>query len=96
MTRSDLRIFSINRKRPVTVRVNGRKTPAFEGELLHAVLLAAGYRQLRKSVSGKEHRGFFCGMGVCYECLVTIDNKPQQRACVTEVYDGMRVEIDEI
>ena len=94
MSRVDLRIPTIHRKTPVTIWVNGNRVSAFAGELLHAVLLAAGYRQLRKSVSGLEHRGFFCGMGVCYECLVTIDDLPQQRACVAEVYDGMRVETD--
>ncbi len=94
MSPDDLRSPTIHRKTPVTIWVNGNRVLAFAGELLHAVLLAAGYRQLRNSVSGMEHRGFFCGMGVCYECLVTIDNLPQQRACVAEVYDGMRVEID--
>ena len=92
----DLRISSIDRKTPVTVWVNDCRVTAYKGEPLHAVLLAAGYRELRKSVSEAEHRGFFCGMGVCYECLVTVDNKLQQRACVMEVYDGMRVEIDGI
>jgi sarcosine oxidase subunit alpha len=92
----DLRISSIERKTPVTVWVNGRRVTAYEGEPLHAVLLTAGYRELRKSISETEHRGFFCGMGVCYECLVTVDNNLQQRACVMEVYDGMRVEIDGI
>ena len=95
MTTFDLRLQTIHRNTPVTVWINSRKVSAFEGELLHAVLLSAGYRQLRKSVSGTEHRGFFCGMGVCFECLVTIDDIPQQRACITEVYDGMKVEIDE-
>ena len=90
----ELRIPAIQRQTPVSIWINGHKVNAFEGELLHAVLLAAGYRQLRKSMSGSEHRGFFCGMGVCYECLVTIDNLAQQRACVTDVYDGMKVEID--
>jgi sarcosine oxidase subunit alpha len=93
---TDLRLSTIERKKPVTVLVNGRQVSAFEGEPLYAVLLAAGYRQLRKSVSETENRGFFCGMGVCYECLVTVDNKERQRACVLEVYDGMRVEIDGI
>ena len=91
-----LRLSSIERKKPVTVWVNDHRVSAYEGEPLHAVLLAAGYRTLRKSVSETEHRGFFCGMGVCYECLVTVDNNLQQRAGVMEVYDGMRVEIDGI
>ena len=96
MSLSGLRIQSIKRKKAVTVWINGRKVPAFEGEPLHAALLAAGFRQLRTSVSGMEPRGFLCGMGVCYECLVTIDDIPEQRACVTEVYDGMKVKIDAV
>ena len=92
----DLRLSSIERTTPVTVWVNDRPINAYEGEPLHAVLLAAGYRELRTSESGTEQRGFFCGMGVCYECLVTVDNELQQRACVMEAYDGMRIEIDGI
>ncbi len=94
MNVSDLRVGLIRNRKPVDVRVNGAKVTAFEGELLHGVLLAAGYRRLRESASGVEGRGFFCGMGVCYECLATIDGRPRRRACVMEVYDGMRVEID--
>jgi aerobic-type carbon monoxide dehydrogenase small subunit (CoxS/CutS family) len=93
-TAFDLRLQSVQRNTPVTIWVNGCKVPAFKDELLHAVLLAAGFRKLRQSVSQKGQRGFFCGMGVCYECLVTVDGIPQTRACITPVYEGMRVEID--
>jgi predicted molibdopterin-dependent oxidoreductase YjgC len=30
-------------------------------------------------------------MGVCHECLVEIDGKPNQQACLTTVRDGMRI-----
>ena len=96
MSFSDLRIQSIKRRKAVTIRINGRNVPAFEGEPLHAVLLAAGFRTLRTSFTESEPRGFLCGMGVCYECLVTVDDIPEQTACVTEVYDGMKVEIDAV
>jgi len=33
-------------------------------------------------------------MGVCYECLVTVNSESTQRACVTVVEEGMEVEID--
>ncbi len=39
-------------------------------------------------------RGGFCGMGVCQECRVTVDGRPDQRACMTEVREGMEVETD--
>jgi predicted molibdopterin-dependent oxidoreductase YjgC len=37
-------------------------------------------------------RGIYCGMGICYECLVTINGVHAQRACVTPVMDGMQIE----
>lgn len=36
-------------------------------------------------------RGTFCGMGVCYDCLVTVNSRRGQRACMTTVSDGMSV-----
>ena len=64
--------------------------PAIEGETVAAALAAAGISALRRSRSG-EARGIFCGMGVCFECLVTVDGRPAQRACMTKVRDGMSV-----
>ena len=75
--------------------VNGRACAAYAGESVHAALLAAGYRVLRTTDHTGQPRGFFCGMGVCYDCLVTIDGEPNQRACMAPVHDGMEIRIDE-
>jgi predicted molibdopterin-dependent oxidoreductase YjgC len=80
-------------KEEITFYVNGQPIQACPGETIHAALIAAGYRQFRKSKT-KQPRGIFCGMGVCYECLVTIDNGPRKQACVTIVEEGMEVQID--
>jgi len=56
-----------------------------------AALTAAGIRTLRTNVRG-EPRGVFCGMGVCYDCLVRIDGRASQRACMTKVAEGMRIQ----
>jgi len=80
-------------KEEITFSVNGLPVQACQGETIHAALIAAGYRQFRKSKT-EQPRGIFCGMGVCYECLVTIDNGPRKQACVTIVEEGMEVRID--
>ena len=64
--------------------------PAIEGETVAAALAAVGITALRHARNG-EARGLFCGMGVCFECLVTVDGRPGQRACMTKVGDGMQV-----
>ena len=55
-------------------------------------LIAAGERAFRTTARMDRPRGLFCGMGICYDCLVTIDGQVDQRACVTLARDGMIVE----
>ncbi len=90
---SGRRIDSLQRGRKIIFFVNGRSKTAHMGETIHAALIAAGYCQFRKSKT-HQPRGVFCGMGVCHECVVTVNNGPTQRACVTVVEEGMEIEID--
>jgi sarcosine oxidase subunit alpha len=92
---TDLRIASVSRGSRITIAVNGQARSAFKGESVHAALLAAGYRLLRKTANSRQPRGVFCGMGVCYDCLVTINGVPNQRACMTLVEDRMEIQVDE-
>jgi len=94
-TTEDLRIASITRRPAIRIRVNGRSIEATPGETVLAALTAAGFRVLKKSNVRGEARGPFCGMGVCYECLVTINGVPKQRSCMTEVDDNMEIQIYE-
>jgi len=61
-----------------------------EGATVAAALVAGGVREFRDSTDGGR-RGLYCGMGICQECLVTIDGVPGQRACTTPAKNGMRV-----
>lgn len=77
--------------RPVRITVDHRPVDVPAGVTLAAGLLDAGIWATRTSVRG-EPRGPLCGMGVCFECRVTIDGVSAQRACLVAVHDGMRVE----
>jgi sarcosine oxidase subunit alpha len=80
------------RGRPIQIHVDGKPIEAYEGETVAAALLASGIRILRLSRKNREPRGLFCGMGVCYECLVTVNGVHDTQACLTLVVDGMQVE----
>ena len=82
----------VRRGRPVTIIVDNRPLDAFEGESIGAALLAAGHRVLRRAPRTGAPRGLFCGMGVCFDCLVTVDRDRRLRSCMTVVRDGMRVD----
>lgn len=75
----------------VEIFINGKAYSAYEGETVLAALVASGHKALRQSRKRGEPRGALCGMGVCYECLVTIDQRPNQRACMAQVEDRMEV-----
>jgi aerobic-type carbon monoxide dehydrogenase small subunit (CoxS/CutS family) len=87
-----LRCAGVSRGRRLTFTFDGQTIAAYEGETIAAALLAAGQRVFRRSSRGDEPRGLFCGMGVCFDCLVCVDGCPNVRACQTPVADGMRVE----
>jgi D-hydroxyproline dehydrogenase subunit gamma len=75
----------------VEIVVDRRPVEAYEGETVAAVLLAGGTAATRRTVKG-EPRGVFCGMGVCFDCLVVVDGVPNTRACMTWVRSGLQVE----
>ncbi|HKT07612.1 MAG TPA: FAD-dependent oxidoreductase [Gemmatimonadaceae bacterium] len=77
--------------RDVTITVDGRPIVAPEGTTLASAMLGAGITQFRTSVTG-EARAPVCGMGVCFECRVTVDGRPHQRSCLIPCADGLRVE----
>lgn len=76
----------------LTFTFDGKRVTAFKGESVAAALLAAGERVLRVTAGRGSPRGIFCGMGVCYDCLMVIDGEPSRRACITLVMPGMKVE----
>jgi len=61
-------------------------------ETLAAAMLQSGRLDLRTTTVTGTPRSAYCMMGVCFDCLVTIDDQPNQQACMTLVRPGMRVE----
>ncbi|MFT4767326.1 MAG: NADPH-dependent 2,4-dienoyl-CoA reductase/sulfur reductase-like enzyme [Glaciecola sp.] len=68
----------------LTFSFDGEPLIARRGQSLAAALSDAGERIFRYTDKGSA-RGIFCGMGVCQDCLVTVDGVPNQRACMTIV-----------
>jgi predicted molibdopterin-dependent oxidoreductase YjgC len=93
MLEADLRAGGgVRRGQSVRIRVDDREVLAYDGESLAAALFAAGTRAFRYTLRGAP-RGYFCGMGVCHDCVITVDGLPNVRACMTPVRDGLRVQI---
>jgi predicted molibdopterin-dependent oxidoreductase YjgC len=77
----------------VHIAINGTSLNVSADSTVAAALVASGFPSFRKSVTG-EPRGPLCGMGICFECRVTVDGEPHIRACQTLCRDGMDVRTD--
>ncbi len=74
---------------------DGRPIVFREGQTIGAALAAAGVTSWRTTRGTGEPRGLFCGIGVCYDCILTVDERRAQRACVTPALDGQIVRSDD-
>jgi NADPH-dependent 2,4-dienoyl-CoA reductase/sulfur reductase-like enzyme len=68
----------------IAIDFEGERVAARAGESVAAALTAHGVLAFRTTREQAE-RGVFCGMGVCQDCLVEVDGRPNQRACMTRV-----------
>src|SRR4051812_31802536 len=76
--------------RPVAFTFDGCRIQALADETIAVALAAAGEVGLHRHRDGGM-RGLWCGMGACFDCVVTVDGRAGQRACLTKVKPGMVV-----
>jgi predicted molibdopterin-dependent oxidoreductase YjgC len=76
----------------LTITVDGRTLEAIPGETVLATLLAHGIRKCRESEKAHQPRWFYCGIGRCTDCVMTVDGVPNVRTCVEKVREGMVVQ----
>ncbi|MFC3170378.1 MULTISPECIES: (2Fe-2S)-binding protein [Paracoccus] len=76
---------------PRTIRMtfDGEQVLARPGESVAAALLAQDGGATRITPITGAGRTPFCMMGVCFDCLVTIDGRYNIQACMTPASDGM-------
>jgi predicted molibdopterin-dependent oxidoreductase YjgC len=77
-------------EKSVRLTVNGREVRVPPGTVVAAAIARAGVTSYRRSVRG-EPRAPLCGMGICYECRVAIDEQAQRLSCQTVCAEGMQV-----
>ena len=70
--------------RTIDIDFEGERISARPGESVAAALIAHGVRTFRTTRQGSE-RSIFCGMGICQDCLIEVNGKPNQRACMTVI-----------
>lgn len=65
-----------------TFDFDGRAIAYRHGQTVGAALIGAGISSWRTTRTQARPRGIFCGIGVCFDCLITVEGVPNQRACL--------------
>ena len=87
------RRFADDPRGEVEIFVDGRRVAAREGDTVSAALLASGLDVRRATAVSGSPRLPYCMMGVCFDCLVTIDGVGNRQGCLVPVRAGITVEI---
>lgn len=75
--------------------LDGVEMTAVEGQSIAGALIASGVMSWRRTRVDDRPRGVFCGIGACFDCLITVNDEPNVRACLAQLRDGDRVERQE-
>lgn len=78
--------------RSIRMSFEGETILARPGESVAAALLARSGDPTRQTPVGGTGRTAFCMMGVCFDCLVTIDGRQNMQACMTPAREGMVIQ----
>lgn len=79
------------KKASIQIEVDGRRIEAVPGEMISSTLTAAGIKIFRRTPKTKSPRWYFCGIGQCTDCMMTVDGIPGIRTCITPVKEGMKI-----
>jgi predicted molibdopterin-dependent oxidoreductase YjgC len=74
---------NIQRGEAFTISVDEKTILAYPGETLATAMMANGMRVIRHTAIKGSPRGLYCGMGICYDCLITVNGRTNVRACQT-------------
>ena len=75
----------------VRLTLDGKSIEAREGDTVAAALLSNGIETCRATPVSGAPRAPYCLMGVCFDCLMTIDGVGNRQGCMVRVADGMAI-----
>lgn len=75
-----------------TLFIDGTEVEARAGETIAAVLLRTPPHIARHTPVRETPRAPYCLMGVCFDCLATVDGETSVQTCLVEAQPGMQIE----
>lgn len=82
----------IDRSQVVEFEFDGHLVQGFKGDTIASALFAGGQRVFSRSFKYHRPRGLLCCSGNCPNCLVTVGDEPNVRACTRPIEPGLQVQ----
>ena len=76
----------------VEIEFEGRTYRGVLGQSIAGILLANDVLDWRTTSVHQAPRGLFCGIGICFDCVLTVDGVSDVRACQRLAHGGEHVE----
>lgn len=92
MNASMFRKINLSTVPSLTLDIDGQTVTAEPGETVASVLMRQSEPACRTTPVRGTPRAPFCMMGVCFDCLATVDGVSSTQTCLVVVSQGMRVE----
>lgn len=73
---------------PLAISLDGETVSGVAGQTIAGIVLASGRLAWRRTSVDGRPRGLFCGIGVCFDCIVTVNGERDVRACQRRAADG--------
>ena len=87
-------ILSFEKKEAIHFTFNNRNLVGYEGDTIAAALHANGIMHYSNSIVSHRPRGFYCAIGNCGSCSMTVNGILNVKTCMTQLLEGMIVESD--
>jgi hypothetical protein len=84
-------IHGIEPGRALEFTFEGKTLSGFAGESVASALMRAGIRGQRSTLRRSAPRGYYCGMGLCWDCAVHVEGEGVVRSCGFMLRPGLRV-----
>jgi len=72
----------------LAISFNGEQLTGVLGQSIAGIIMANRSLGFRQTSVLDRPRGVFCGIGVCFDCLVVVNDLPDVRACLRRAADG--------
>jgi len=85
-------ILTFDQRQKIHFTFNGKSFIGYKGDTIAAALVDNGVMRFSNSIIRQRPRGFYCAIGNCGSCNMTVNGVENVKTCMTLLEESMIVE----